>query len=108
MLQRADAATAAGIRALIGMGSSPGTSNVLIRAAHDYLGAAEDVEISWTVDINDMTDAAVRHFWHCFNLIDADGTEHPAPSWEQLERRTVTFPEPSAPTNWSDWPTPNH
>jgi saccharopine dehydrogenase (NAD+, L-lysine-forming) len=39
-----------------------------------------------------MTDAAVRHFWHCFNLIDADGTEHPAPSWEQLERRTVTFP----------------
>jgi saccharopine dehydrogenase (NAD+, L-lysine-forming) len=92
MLQRADAATAAGIRALIGMGSSPGTSNVLIRAALDYLGAAEDVEISWTVDINDMTDAAVRHFWHCFNLIDADGTEYPAPSWEQLERRTVTFP----------------
>jgi Saccharopine dehydrogenase NADP binding domain len=92
MLQRADAATAAGFRALIGMGSSPGTSNVLIRAALDYLGAAEDVEISWTVDINDMTDAAVRHFWHCFNLIDADGTEYPAPSWEQLERRTVTFP----------------
>jgi acyl-CoA synthetase (AMP-forming)/AMP-acid ligase II len=92
MLQRAEAATAGGVRALIGMGSSPGTSNVLIRAALDHLRSAEDVEISWTVDINDMTDAAVRHFWHCFNLVDPDGTEHPAPSWEQLERRTVTFP----------------
>jgi saccharopine dehydrogenase (NAD+, L-lysine-forming) len=92
MLQRGPVAESAGVRALIGMGSSPGTSNVLIRAALDHLGTAEDVDISWTVDINDMTDAAARHFWHCFNLVDPDGTVHGAPSWTQLERKTVTFP----------------
>src|SRR5262245_8399736 len=90
MLERGPAAEAAGVRALIGMGSSPGTSNVLIRAALDHLGSAEDVDISWTVDINDMTDAAARHFWHCFNLVDGDGTVHPAPSWAHLDRKAVT------------------
>ncbi|MGW4340345.1 saccharopine dehydrogenase family protein [Rhodococcus koreensis] len=92
MFERTEAAEKAEVRALIGMGSSPGTTNVLIRAAVDYLGSAEDVDISWTVDVNDMTDAAARHFWHCFNIVDPDGTIHPAPSWEQLERKTVTFP----------------
>ena len=37
MLTRAERASEAGIHALIGMGSSPGTTNVLIRAAVDYL-----------------------------------------------------------------------
>ena len=92
MLDRADRADAAGITALVGMGSSPGTTNVLIRAAVDYLGPVEDVEISWTVDVADITDAAVRHFWHCFNLVEADGTTHAVPTWEQLDRREVDFP----------------
>ena len=92
MLTREEAAAAAGIHALIGMGSSPGTTNVLIRAAIDYLGHAEDVDIQWSVDVEDMTDAAARHFWHCFNLVDADGTVHPVPSWEDLETKVADFP----------------
>ena len=45
-----------GIRALIGMGSAPGTTNILIRTALDAL---EDprraaVELAWTVDRADM------------------------------------------------------
>jgi saccharopine dehydrogenase-like protein len=92
LLERTTAAEAAGVRALIGMGSSPGTTNVLIRAAVDYLGPVDSVDIHWTVDVDDITDAAIRHFWHCFNLVDPDGTVHPAPGWDRLDRKHVTFP----------------
>jgi saccharopine dehydrogenase-like NADP-dependent oxidoreductase len=92
MLERADRARAAGITAVIGMGSSPGTTNILIRAAVDYLGPVEDVEISWTVDVADLTDAAIRHFWHCFNLVEPDGTTHAVPAWDDLDQREVLFP----------------
>lgn len=92
MLQRSGNAGSAGITAVVGMGSSPGTTNVLIRAAVDYLGPVEDVEICWTVDVSDLTDAAVRHFWHCFNLVEPDGTTHPVPTWEELDIREVDFP----------------
>lgn len=92
MLERAEAARAAGVTAVIGMGSSPGTTNILIRAAVDYLGPVQDVDIAWTCDVADITDAAIRHFWHCFNLVDPDGTAHPVPSWDDLATKTVDFP----------------
>ncbi|MFD5228740.1 saccharopine dehydrogenase family protein [Streptomyces qaidamensis] len=89
---RTAAAEEAGVTALIGMGSSPGTTNILIRAAVDHLGPVENVDISWTVDVDDVANAALRHFWHCFNLVDPDGTTHPVSTWEDLEQRTVDFP----------------
>ncbi|MFH0175902.1 saccharopine dehydrogenase family protein [Streptomyces cacaoi] len=92
MLERATAAEEAGVTALIGMGSSPGTTNILIRAAVDHLGPVENVDISWTVDVDDVANAALRHFWHCFNLVDPDSTTHLVPTWEDLEQRTVDFP----------------
>ena len=92
MLERAEAAGAAGVTAVIGMGSSPGTTNILIRAAVDYLGPVQDVEIAWTVDVADITDAAIRHFWHCFNLVEPDGTTHAVPAWDELDTKTVDFP----------------
>jgi saccharopine dehydrogenase (NAD+, L-lysine-forming) len=94
MLERSQAAERAGIRALIGMGSSPGTTNVLIRAAVDKLGPVDDVDISWTVDVSDLTEAAIRHFWHCFNLVDQDGNVSPVAGWDELDFRDVEFPEP--------------
>ncbi|CAN7664075.1 saccharopine dehydrogenase NADP-binding domain-containing protein [Pararhizobium sp. LjRoot255] len=94
MLERTKAAEAAGITALIGMGSSPGTTNILIRAAVDRLGAVDDVDIFWAVDVQDITAAALRHFWHCFNLVDPDGTTHDVPGWDSLEFRDVEFPQP--------------
>jgi hypothetical protein len=94
MLERTKAAEAAGITALIGMGSSPGTTNILIRAAVDHLGPVEDVDIYWTVDVQDITAAALRHFWHCFNLVDPDGTIHDVAGWSELEFRDITFPDP--------------
>lgn len=94
MLDRDAAARKAGIAALLGMGSSPGTTNVLIRAAVDALGTVDDVDICWMVDTGDMTEAATRHFWHCFNMVDADGSVHPVKGWEHLERKFVEFPPP--------------
>lgn len=92
MLERRAAAADAGITAVVGMGSSPGTTNILIRAAVDHLGPVDDVEIYWTVDVDDASDAAMRHFWHCFNLVERDGTAHDVPTWDDLELREITFP----------------
>ncbi len=92
LLEREAAAREAGITALVGMGSSPGTSNVLIRAAYDYLGGADEVDIYWSVDVADMTAAATTHFWHCFNLVAPDGSVEPVPTWDALDLREVEFP----------------
>lgn len=94
MLELSAAAKEAGTTALLGMGSSPGTTNILIRAAVDFLGPVDDVDISWIVDTGDLTEAATRHFWHCFNLVEPDGTVHPVRGWENLDRKTVEFPSP--------------
>lgn len=92
ILSRDQAAKDAGVTAIIGLGSTPGVSNILIRLATDHLGGADDVEIAWVVDAKDMTEAATKHFWHCFNLVDFDGTIHPVPLPGDLESRMVDFP----------------
>jgi Saccharopine dehydrogenase NADP binding domain len=94
MLERDDAARAAGTRALIGMGSSPGVTNVLVRAARDWLGDADEVSLSWVVDVSDVNDDALQRFWHIFAPVRSDGRRLPVPAWEDLELRTVGFPEP--------------
>ena len=83
-----------GIRALIGMGSAPGTTNILIRTALDAL---EDprraaVELAWTVDRADMTRAAFDHVIHCFATALPEALE--VPEWDDLNPRHLEFPEP--------------
>ncbi len=94
MLARDEAAQAAGVRALIGMGASPGISNILIRAAVEWLGEADEVSLSWVVDVADLNGAALQHFWHTFAPIGPDGRRGPMPAWEELSLRTASFPEP--------------
>ncbi len=94
MLTRNEAARAAGVRALVGMGASPGISNVLVRAAVEWLGDADEVSLSWVVDVADVNGAALQHFWHTFAPTDADGRRGPMPAWEDLSLRTASFPEP--------------
>lgn len=94
LLERDEAARAAGVRALIGMGSSPGVTNVLVRAAVDALGGADSVDIAWVVDVEDVGNAAIQHFWHIFALVDQAGVRQPVASWESLSTRSVEFPEP--------------
>jgi saccharopine dehydrogenase (NAD+, L-lysine forming) len=94
MLERDEAARAAGIRALIGMGCSPGITNVLVRAARDWLGAADEVSLSWTVDVRDVTDATLRRFWEIVSPVEPDDVHGSVLAWEDLELRTVEFPDP--------------
>ncbi|RNM11804.1 saccharopine dehydrogenase family protein [Nocardioides pocheonensis] len=93
LLRRDEAARAAGVTALVGMGSAPGTTNVLVRLALDALPAGDaSVAISWCVDASDMVGAVVPHFAHSFAtaIPDAGGT----PSWEALGPKRVRFPDP--------------
>lgn len=96
LLRHDDAAVQAGISALVGMGSAPGTTNILVRLALDNLPAGEAaVEIDWVVDCHDMTGAVVPHFVHSFRTaIAGSGT---MPDWAELGPRTVGFPEPIGP-----------
>jgi len=93
LLERDEAARAAGVTALIGMGSAPGTTNVLVRLALDSLpGGHASASITWCVDAADMVGAVVPHFAHSFStaLPGLGGT----PAWETLEPKRVQFPEP--------------
>lgn len=94
LLRRDEAAKAAGVLALIGMGSSPGVTNVLVRAAVDVLGPVEEVELCWMVDVSDVGRAAIQHFWHIFAPIDSEGNWGRVPQWEMVGSRTVEFPDP--------------
>jgi saccharopine dehydrogenase (NAD+, L-lysine-forming) len=93
LLRRDEDAKAAGVTALVGMGSAPGTTNVLVRLALDALPPGDaSVSISWCVDAADMVGAVVPHFAHSFAraLPGSDGT----PEWQALEPVRVQFPEP--------------
>jgi len=93
LLQRHEAARAAGVTALVGMGSAPGTTNVLVRLALDSLPPGEaSASITWCVDAADMVGAVVPHFAHSFAtaIPEAGGT----PTWDELEPQRVQFPEP--------------
>lgn len=85
---------AAGLCAVIGLGSSPGMTNILIRAALDALGGGKGstVDISWVVDAEDMTIPVLDHMLHCFAT--ALPGRVTTPSWNELEPESVLFPEP--------------
>ena len=93
-LALSDRVEAAGIHALLGMGSSPGTTNILIRAALDALGdpAAAEVRLAWIVDVGDMTRAALIHAIHC--LATAVPGSQGVPPWDELDPKMVDFPDP--------------
>lgn len=93
LLERDEAAKKAGVTALVGMGSAPGTTNVLVRLALDALPQEDaTVEITWCVDAADMVGAVVPHFTHSFRT--AIPNRDRSPDWEELEPQFVNFPEP--------------
>lgn len=93
LLDRNESAEKAGVTALVGMGSAPGTTNVLVRLALDALPPGDaSVSINWCVDAADMVGAVVPHFAHSFftAIPELGGT----PSWEALGPERMTFPDP--------------
>lgn len=97
LLERDGAARAAGVHALVGMGASPGTTNIMVRTAIDVLGSAARADVCWSVDIHDMTISQLWHFWHGFCLVAPDGTVSPVPTWDELSTKTAEFLEPVGP-----------
>ena len=92
-LELSSEAAKAGIRGLLGMGSAPGTTNILIRTALDALGdpAASVVRLAWIVDQGDMTRAALDHAFHC--LATAVPGSQGVPEWEALDPTWIGFPD---------------
>jgi saccharopine dehydrogenase (NAD+, L-lysine-forming) len=57
-------ARAAGITVLTGMGSDPGTNNVLVKWYADHLDAVDDIYLYWVVSIAELAGAAWDHSLH--------------------------------------------
>ncbi len=87
-------ARVANARALVGMGSAPGTTNILVRTAVDALRKPEqtNVALKWIVDRADMTPAALDHAFQCLSTA-LPGVAH-VPQWEDLDPHYVDFPSP--------------
>jgi saccharopine dehydrogenase (NAD+, L-lysine-forming) len=99
LLDRGDAALAAGMTALVGMGSAPGTTNLLVKLAVDALetdgGGRRRADISWCAPESDLTNGVFQHMVHCFKTA-IDGRDA-VPDWSELEPRAVRFPDPIGP-----------
>lgn len=58
------AAKAAGITVLTGMGSDPGTNNVIVKWFADQLDRVDDIALFWVVSIAELSGAAWDHSLH--------------------------------------------
>ncbi|HKO85862.1 MAG TPA: saccharopine dehydrogenase NADP-binding domain-containing protein [Actinomycetota bacterium] len=94
MLARDEAAKAAGVRALIGMGAAPGLSNVLVRAGAEWLGGADEVSISWVADATELDRSDLQQLRRVFGPAGPGGQPGEAPAWEDLSLRSAEFPAP--------------
>ncbi|HEU4393569.1 MAG TPA: saccharopine dehydrogenase NADP-binding domain-containing protein, partial [Solirubrobacterales bacterium] len=94
LLARDAACRAAGVRALIGMGATPGLPNVLARAGVEWLGGADEINVSWIVDVADVDQATLEQGWRLFAPIEGDGRRGAVPAWEELALRSAEFPAP--------------
>jgi hypothetical protein len=77
------------------VGSAPGTTNLLVKLALDYLGVkpgAGYADIAWCAPGSDLTLGIFEHLVHCFRTALPGRTR--TPDWEELEPRIVSFPDP--------------
>ncbi len=83
-------------RILVGMGWTPGITNVLARAAYDEVPEARDIDIAWTGSAADATGKAViSHVFHAVTgdvPVFLDGKLESVPA-RQLRKETL-FPPP--------------
>lgn len=87
------AARAAGTCAVVGMGSAPGTTNLLVKLALQHLPPGpRSADIAWCAPGRDLTPGIFRHLVHCFRTA-LPGRQR-VPDWAELQPREVVFPEP--------------
>ena len=96
VLNLSDKIRDSGSRVLIGMGWTPGITNVCARAGYDYLDETDEVNIAWVGSAADARGLAViLHTFHAFTgnvpmYINGELTYVPA----LQSKFTVEFPEP--------------
>lgn len=95
MLARNEAARESGTVAIVGLGAAPGTTNLLVRLALDYLGGLRRegrADIAWCAPGSELTFGIFEHLVHCFRT--ALPGRAMTPDWDELEPRLVAFADP--------------
>ena len=96
ILKLSDAIRGSGSRVLIGMGWTPGITNVCARAGYEYLDETDEINIAWIGSATDARGLAViLHTFHAVTgnvpmYLDGELTYVPA----LQSKMTVEFPEP--------------
>ncbi len=111
MLTLHDAAVAAGVIAVIGMGASPGVSNLLAAAAAASLDDVETLYTGWPAGVGMPSSpegiaaargsAALEHWIHNLSMPIRIWREGGYREVDALEERTVTYPGIGAGTVWT-------
>ncbi len=95
-LSYSDMARSNKVTALIGMGWTPGITNVLARYGADKLDTVESIRIYWVGSIADSEGLAVTK--HVFHVIQGTAPSYEARQWIDVNalsgNEDVTFPEP--------------
>ena len=85
-----------GATAVVGVGWTPGLSNVLVRKLYDQFESDVDVEIHWVGSTTDSEGTAV--IGHVFHVVNRDATMYKDGSWVTVKAVTgleeVEFPAP--------------
>jgi len=77
MLALNEKAKEAGITVLIGMGASPGVTNLLAKHGADKLDRVDDIEMKWIVTVSDVDDVgASAAMDHAMHMIDGNVPQH--------------------------------
>ncbi|MFX4311233.1 hypothetical protein F8O53_04625 [Enterobacter sp. 63] len=97
LLSLNDKAVEAGITAIVGLGASPGVTNLMAKHAADQLDQVDDIEIKWVVTATDVEglgeSAALDHGLH---MIDGCVPQYLNGAWidapATTESEVMTFP----------------
>ncbi|PCH94685.1 MAG: hypothetical protein COB83_10725 [Gammaproteobacteria bacterium] len=85
LLELNDKAKEAGICAIIGLGVSPGVTNIAAKMGADKLDQVDDIDIHWIVSVTDVDDlensAAVDHALH---ILDGNVPQYLDGQWQNM------------------------
>lgn len=92
-----DKAATAGITAIIGLGASPGVTNLIAKRAADQLDRVDEIEVKWVVTVTDVEglgdSAALDHGLH---MLDGFTPQYLNGAWADVratsEPEVMTFP----------------
>ncbi len=98
MLALDEKAKAAGITAIIGMGASPGVTNLFAKHGADKLDQVDEIEVKWFVTITDVDEpGASAAVYHGLHMIDGDVPQYLDGKFQDVpaltESEIVLFPE---------------